>query len=60
MLISKRPAITATGTLNGAEIALTENHCCRQIFHFVKKFRKIAQLTQKNGCSMKKSSKQWQ
>jgi hypothetical protein len=37
MLAVKRPAITDTGTLNGAEITLTENHCHGQIFRFVKK-----------------------
>jgi len=37
MLVVKRPAITATGTLNGAEITLTENHCHRQIFILLKK-----------------------
>jgi len=33
----KHPAIAATGTLNGTEITLTENHRHGQIFRFVKK-----------------------
>ena len=47
MLTVKHPAIAATGTLNGTEIGLTENHRHGQIFRFVKKYRKIEQLTQK-------------
>jgi hypothetical protein len=47
MLTVKHSAITATNTLNGTEITLTENHRHGQIFRFVKKFRKIEQLTQK-------------
>jgi hypothetical protein len=37
MLTVKRPAIAATGTLNGMEITLTENHCHGQKIRFVKK-----------------------
>ena len=40
MLAVKRPAITATGTLNGTEIGLMENHCHGQKFRFVKKILK--------------------
>jgi hypothetical protein len=37
MLIVKHPTIAATGTLNGAEITLTENHRHGQIFRFGEK-----------------------
>ena len=37
ILTVKHPAIAATGTLNGTEITLTENHRHGQIFRFVKK-----------------------
>jgi hypothetical protein len=37
MLTVKRQAIAATGTLNGTEIALTENHRHGQIFRFGEK-----------------------
>jgi hypothetical protein len=37
MLTVKRPAIAATGTLNGMEITLTENHCHGQKIRFVEK-----------------------
>jgi hypothetical protein len=37
MLTVKHPAIAATGTLNGTEIGLMENHCHGQIFRFGEK-----------------------
>jgi hypothetical protein len=37
MLTIKHPAIAATGTLNGTEIGLMENHCHGQIFRFGEK-----------------------
>jgi hypothetical protein len=37
MLSVKRPAIAATGTSNGTEIGLTENHRHGQIFRFGEK-----------------------
>jgi hypothetical protein len=37
MLAFKRPATTAAGTLNGAEITLMENHCHGQKIRFVEK-----------------------